>query len=137
MKYLVFGKFGQVASELDKCAKVSCLSSSDADLKKPNVALNAILKHRPSAIINAAAYTDVDGAEQNSKDAFQLNYLAVHEMATAAKILDIPLIHFSSDYVFNGKSDLDWTEDDIPDPLNNYGKSKLAGEKAIIVSNCK
>jgi dTDP-4-dehydrorhamnose reductase len=91
---------------------------------------------KPTLIINCAAYTNVDNAEINYKIAFKINAEAPRVLAEESLKLDIPLIHFSTDYVFDGTSKRAYKEDDQTNPLNNYGKTKLDGELAI-KKNCK
>lgn len=90
-----------------------------------------------AAVINAAAYTAVDRAESENELAQGINGLAPGEIARFCREIDVPMVHFSTDYVFNGNGDLPWTEDMPTDPLNFYGSSKLAGEKAVEGSGAK
>lgn len=87
---------------------------------------------RPDIIVNAAALTDVEGAERNVAHAYQLNAEGPKYLAEACQRLNVPLIHLSTDYVFSGLKNLPYTENDLPDPINVYGKSKLAGEVAVL-----
>lgn len=128
---LVFGANGQVARALDKYPETRCFGRDRVDLSVPGQAAQAIHTKAPRAIINAAAYTNVDGAEGAVDQAQRLNAEAVFEMATAAQALDIPLVHISSDYVFDGSGDRPWQVGDSPNPINAYGRSKLAGEQAV------
>lgn len=132
---LVFGRTGQVATELQRLAgpdlKVTALGRSDADLTKPGSCASAIKARPADAIINAAAYTDVDGAETEEALAMRVNGEAPGEIADAAAAAGVPLLHISTDYVFDGSKSGPWTEDDHPAPLGAYGRSKLAGEKAV------
>jgi len=89
-------------------------------------------KLQPSAVINAAAYTNVDLAETNAKEAFIVNGAGPENLSHACNKLDIPLIHISTDFVFNGKSTKKYTPQDIPDPISVYGQSKLQGEENIM-----
>jgi dTDP-4-dehydrorhamnose reductase len=91
---------------------------------------------RPQVIVNASAYTAVDRAEEQVDLAMRLNAQAPAVMAEAARALDATLIHFSTDYVFDGEKDSAYTEDDSTNPLNVYGQSKLSGEQAIIEAGC-
>lgn len=87
---------------------------------------------KPKSILNAAAYTAVDRAESEQEAANRINASAVRELAAYAFAHDIPFVHFSTDYVFDGEGELPWCENDAASPLNAYGKSKLAGEQAIV-----
>jgi dTDP-4-dehydrorhamnose reductase len=136
MHVLVFGKAGQVARELGNLAwpdswRVSCLGRDDCDLTATGAAAGAIVAHRPDIVINAAAYTAVDKAESDGAAAFALNAAAPGEMAAASAAADIPLLHISTDYVFDGKSDAPYRETDHCAPLGAYGASKLAGEITV------
>jgi dTDP-4-dehydrorhamnose reductase len=140
-KFLIFGN-GQVgnacATRLGKQAVV--VRRDDCDfLTATKADFNQIIAHhQPLAIINAAAYTAVDMAENEGRDAaFRINAEAVGMLAEAAASLDIPLVHYSTDYVFDGSGCAPWKETDAPNPQNSYGKSKLAGEQAVQKSGGK
>ena len=92
---------------------------------------------KPHVIVNAAAYTDVDRAERDVTRANLVNFHAVQVLAQEAAAMDCLLIHYSTDYVFDGSGDLPWTESDTTSPLNAYGRSKLSGERAILSSGCR
>lgn len=94
-------------------------------------------RYRPDVIINAAAYTDVAGAEKEPELAMVVNCDGVARLAELAKQHNALLVHFSTDYVFGGAGSQPWRESDRPAPLNIYGKSKLAGERAILASGCR
>ena len=131
---LVFGKTGQVASELKRLDNVVVLGRDQANLSDPRACTNAILTHAPKAVINAAAYTAVDRAEEEKALATAINGDAPTAMAKACEKLDIPLIHISTDYVFEGTGETPWTPTDATAPQNVYGLSKLAGENGIRAS---
>uniref|UniRef100_UPI004048A6AF dTDP-4-dehydrorhamnose reductase n=1 Tax=Orrella sp. TaxID=1921583 RepID=UPI004048A6AF len=95
----------------------------------------AIEVHQPCAIINAAAFTAVDRAESQESLAYDVNALAPGIMATVATSHGLPLVHYSTDYVFDGQHDGAYTENDLTGPLSVYGRSKLAGEKAVMAAN--
>ena len=95
----------------------------------------AIEVHRPCALINAAAFTAVDLAESQESLAYDINALAPGIMATVAASHGLPMVHYSTDYVFDGEHDGAYTENDLTGPLSVYGRSKLAGEKAIVAAN--
>ena len=128
---LVFGKQGQVATELALQAEVTALGRAECDLMQPGMAAQAIAKHAPDLVINAAAWTAVDKAEDEEPAALRLNAGAPGEMAEACARLGIPLAHVSTDYVFDGSGSAPWAEDAPVAPLGAYGCSKLAGEEAV------
>ena len=101
------------------------------DLSKPDSIEPVILDIKPDIIINAAAYTAVDKAEEEPDLAMTVNALAPGLLAKAARKVGAGLIHYSTDYVFDGCSEIPYKEEDPTNPLNVYGKTKLAGEKAI------
>ena len=128
---LVFGKTGQVATELQRLSGVTALGREDADLSDPAACAAAIHEHAPKAVINAAAYTAVDSAEEAEAVATLINGDAPKAMAQACAALGIPLVHISTDYVFDGVGNTPWQPDDVTEPQNAYGRSKLAGETGI------
>ncbi len=135
MTILVFGKTGQVATELKRRADVIALGRDRADLSDPEACAAAIHEHKPTVVINAAAYTAVDKAETDEDIALAVNGLAPKSMAEACNDLGIPLVHISTDYVFNGSGTRPWTPDDTPEPLGAYGRTKRAGEDYIQAAN--
>jgi dTDP-4-dehydrorhamnose reductase len=128
---LVFGNTGQVAMELQRLGDVVALGRDLADLSNPAACADAIRTHAPRAVINAAAYTAVDRAEEEEALATTINGGAPTAMARACMELGIPLIHISTDYVFAGTGDASWQPDDPTAPQNAYGRSKLVGEIGI------
>lgn len=128
---LVFGKTGQVAKELQLLGGVVALDRMMADLSNPQACKDIIIRHSPRAIINAAAYTAVDKAEEEEALATVINGDTPTAMADACRELGIPLIHISTDYVFEGSGDRPWKPTDTTTPKNAYGRSKLAGEVGI------
>jgi dTDP-4-dehydrorhamnose reductase len=106
----------------------------ECDLKTRGNARALIETVRPQAIVNAAAYTAVDRAEAEPEIARVINVDAAQEMAQGAHKQGALLVHYSTDYVFNGCHDRPWTEEDTPDPLNVYGRTKLQGEQAVLNS---
>ncbi len=131
MTVLVFGKTGQVATELAGFDDVTCLGRSDADLTDPEACAGMIEQLRPAAVINAAAYTAVDRAEEDAETAMAVNGAAPAAMAVAAAAADIPFVQISTDYVFDGSGTMPWQPDDATNPLGVYGASKLAGEQGV------
>ena len=128
---LVFGKTGQVATELQAFSGVIALGRDDAELSNPTSCAEAILKYAPKAVINAAAYTAVDKAEDEENLATVINGDAPTAMAEACAELRIPLVQISTDYVFKGTSNTPYSSEDVTEPQNAYGRSKLAGELGI------
>jgi dTDP-4-dehydrorhamnose reductase len=128
---LVFGKTGQVAIELQRLGDLVVLGRDQVDLADPAACADAIRTHAPRVVINAAAYTAVDKAEEDEALATLINGDAPTAMARACVDLGIPLIHISTDYVFEGTGDTPWQPDDPTAPQNAYGRSKLAGEIGI------
>ena len=133
---LVFGKTGQVATELQFYKDVIALGSDQVDLSVPTMCTEAIQRYKPHAVINAAAYTAVDKAESEESLANTINGYAPGAMASACAELDIPLVHISTDYVFDGSGITPWLVTDTPNPKNTYGRSKLKGEEGIRASGC-
>ena len=129
---LVFGSTGQVATELRRLApEATFLGRDKADLTDPEACAAAIRAHAPSAVINAAAWTAVDKAEEEEATATVVNGTAPGAMARTCADLGIPFVHISTDYVFEGGGTAPWSPTDPTGPLGAYGRSKLAGEQAI------
>ncbi len=145
MKMLLLGKNGQVGWELQRSlAPLGELIALDrnsvdhcGDLTNLTELSETIIKINPDIIVNAAAYTAVDRAESDSVVAKLINADAPGVMANAAEKINALLVHFSTDYVFNGAEGAPWQETDPVGPVNTYGKSKLLGERAIIDSGCR
>ena len=133
---IVFGKTGQVATELQFHKDVITIGRDQADLLNPSSCAKAIRQYKPRAVINAAAYTAVDKAESEENLANTINGDAPGAMASACADLDIPLVHISTDYLFDGSRTTPWSTIDTPNPKNAYGRSKLKGEQAIKASGC-
>lgn len=133
---LVFGKTGQVATELQDFEFVKALGREQADLSDPEACARAVKFYRPQAVTNAAAYTAVDKAESEEDLANIINGDATGAIANACSELNIPLVHISTDYVFDGTGTKPWSITDIPNPRNAYGRSKLKGEEIIKASGC-
>ncbi|MHA4975172.1 dTDP-4-dehydrorhamnose reductase [Pseudomonas extremorientalis] len=135
MKILICGQHGQVSRELQQrlqgLGELIVLGRDQLDLANAEQIRQRVRAHRPSLIINAAAHTAVDQAESEPDAAFAINAIAPGILAEEAKALGIPLIHYSTDYVFDGSKPAPYTEADTPNPLGVYGQSKLAGEQAI------
>lgn len=135
MRILLFGKNGRLGWELNRTlaplGQVIALSYPQVDLLKPESVATLLQETRPDVIINAAAYTAVDRAESEPQLAMAINGLAPGVIAEIALSQGAALIHYSTDYVFDGDKGAPYIETDIPNPLGAYGNSKLAGERAI------
>ena len=134
MRFLVFGETGQVARELARFDGVSCLGREQADLTDPGACEAMVAEADADAIINAAAYTAVDKAEDDRDTAMIVNAMAPTTMAVAAAARGIPFVHISTDYVFDGSGTAPWQPSDATGPLGVYGASKLGGEKGVIAA---
>lgn len=132
MRVLVFGKTGQVATELAaRAPEATFLDRDSADLSNPEACVAAILEARPEAVINAAAYTAVDRAEEEEDLATLINGVTPGALAVACADLGIPFVHISTDYVFAGGGERPWEPQNVTEPLGAYGRSKLVGEQAV------
>jgi len=135
MRVLVFGQTGQVATELSRLTcddiALTCLGRDRADLTAPEACAAIIAASDADVVINAAAYTAVDRAESEEDLATLINATAPGAMAQACAARSIPFLHISTDYVFDGAGTRPWQPDDPTGPLGAYGRSKLAGEKAV------
>lgn len=136
---VVTGREGQVVRSLLETAAVANLQIEAVgrphlDLTASEEAIFETIKAAtPDVIVNAAAYTQVDRAEAEADLAFAVNEEGARSVARAARRLDVPLIHLSTDYVFDGTKSAPYSEDDLPDPATVYGASKLAGEQAVLM----
>ncbi len=135
MKILLLGNTGQLGWELQRClpplGDVHGLDYPQIDLANPETLREVIRAYKPDTIVNSTAYTAVDVAESKSDLAYAINAKASAVMAEEAKALNATLIHYSTDYVFDGAKGSTYVETDATNPLNVYGASKLAGEQAI------
>ena len=135
LKILITGQHGQVSQALQQrlppLGQLIVLGREQLDLTNVDQIRQQVRAHRPGLIINAAAHTAVDQAESEPEVAFAINAIAPGILAEEAKALGAPLIHYSTDYVFDGSKPAPYTEADTPNPLGVYGQSKLAGEQAI------
>lgn len=142
MTILILGKNGQLGTALvqamDGITPIVALDrNGPGDLSKPHILSAYVREIKPKVIINAAAYTAVDKAEDEPELAFLINAHAPAALAQEAKKLDALLIHYSSDYVYAGTGEQPWSENDPTVSINTYGKSKLAGDVAIADSGCR
>ncbi|HEY9087227.1 MAG TPA: dTDP-4-dehydrorhamnose reductase [Anaerolineaceae bacterium] len=135
MRILILGKTGQLGWELlratESLGPVIALDYPEIDLSHPEMIRELIGHERPQVIINATAYTDVDGAERDAKLAMAINGYGPGFLAEEARRIKAALIHYSTDYVFDGKLGSAYTEADTPNPLGSYAQSKLAGEQWV------
>ena len=135
MPILVTGVTGQVGGALLKvlgpAGSIVAADRDQLDLAQPNRIASVLSRIGPDLIINAAAFTAVDRAEDETEMAFRVNAEAPGAIAQWAALRNVPVIHFSTDYVFDGAGSRPWREDDPANPLSIYGASKLAGEKAV------
>ncbi|MEH8120995.1 dTDP-4-dehydrorhamnose reductase [Aeromonas veronii] len=145
MNILLFGKNGQVGWELQRVlAPLGCITAVDVDstdycgdFSNPAGVADTVRLVRPDLIVNAAAHTAVEKAESEREFAKLLNATSVAAIAKEAEVLGAWLVHYSTDYVFDGCGERPWVETDATAPLNVYGQSKLAGEQAILASGCR
>jgi dTDP-4-dehydrorhamnose reductase len=139
-RILLLGNTGQLGWELDRALQplgfVVALDYPQVNMADPGSIRKVVQECRPGVIINATAYTAVDKAEREPELAEAINGTAPGVLADEARKLDAALIHYSTDYVFDGKKGEPYIEMDAPGPLNVYGKSKLAGEEAIRSVDC-
>ena len=136
MKILLLGKNGQVGWELNRTllplGEVVAVDYPEIDLIDLDSTRKLIYELKPQFVVNAAAYTDVDGAETQKAAAWKINALAPGMLAEVSADIHAALIHISTDYVFDGTAHRPLVESDEPNPINEYGRSKLAGEAAVI-----
>lgn len=141
MRILLTGRNGQVGWELERVlgglGELTATDRGSVDLSQSESVSEAVKRARPDLIVNAAAYTAVDNAESEPELAMLVNGTAPGILAEGAKRLGALLVHYSTDYVFDGAKPSPYVEEDAPNPLGEYGKSKLAGEEAIRRSGCR
>ena len=141
-KILLIGKNGQIGSILKKDLKllsnfvIKSFSKKELNLENLLSINKKLDEHKPDIIINAAAYTKVDDAETNKDSCYKINALSVKKISEWCKKNQCLLLHYSTDYIFSGKSNKPWNENSVPSPINFYGKSKLDGENFIVNSKC-
>ena len=135
MRLAVTGKNGQVVSALQALAsdelEIVALGRPELDLAQPETVLKALREVKPDVVVSAAAYTAVDKAESEQDIAFAVNRDGARAVAQAASDIGIPVIHLSTDYVFDGTKDTAYVESDPTGPTSVYGRSKLEGERAV------
>jgi dTDP-4-dehydrorhamnose reductase len=133
-RYLILGKNGMLGMDLQKVLHdrdFIALSREDFDITDENSLKEAIINAEADVVINATAYKDVGKAEEESDLADEVNGYSVGKLAKICRDFGVTLVHFSSDYVFDGKNKVGYKEEDIPNPINAYGRSKLLGEQLI------
>ena len=135
-KILVVGAKGMLGSDLMRVFSpdffVTGVDIEDIDIVNWDDVYSCLQKNRPDVVINAAAFTDVEGAEDKKEYAYNINVLGVENLATASTLLGIRLVHISTDYIFDGKKKTPYKEEDGPDPINAYGETKWLGDKALL-----
>ncbi len=140
MKILLFGKHGQLGWELNRAlqafGEIIVLDIEEADFSEPESLRKIVQDEKPDIICNAVAYTAVDKAEQDEALALKINGVAPGVLADEALKIGALLVHYSTDYVFDGSKAEPYVETDKPNPINVYGRTKLAGELAVQASGC-
>jgi len=138
LKVLLTGRNGQVGSELEKVLQPALATDRAAlDLADADAIRRLVREHKPDVIVNAGAYTAVDKAEDEPDLAMAVNGQAPGVLAEEAKRLGALLVHYSTDYIFDGAKRSPYVEDDAPNPLGVYGRTKLEGEARIRASGCR
>lgn len=136
MKILITGSNGMLGHDLIEALKdnheLVLTTSRTLDITDKEQVFDFISQNKPDIVINSAAYTDVDGCEENQDLAYSVNGEGVKNLALACREADSALLHISTDYIFNGENTRPWVEDDEIGPISVYGKSKLKGEQAIL-----
>ena len=139
MKILVTGRNGQVAQSMlhstQEDIEIVALGRPELDITDKTSIAKAVQVYKPDIVVNAAAYTAVDKAETEIQEAFSVNRDGARNVAEIARDNGLPIIHISTDYVFNGQNENGYKEDDAPGPLNVYGLSKLEGEWGVMEAN--
>ena len=136
MKILITGSNGMLGHDLIEVLnnnhELILTTSKSLDITDKDHVISFIQENNPDIVINSAAYTDVDGCEENQETAFSVNGDGVKNIALGCSEINCPLVHISTDYIFNGENTVPWLEDDEIGPINVYGKSKLKGEEEIL-----
>jgi dTDP-4-dehydrorhamnose reductase len=140
-RILLIGRSGQLGWELNRSlatlGELTALDYPEIDFQNVTSIRDCVRELHPTIIVNAAAYTDVDKAESERDKTRQINAFAPAVLAEEARKLDALLVHYSTDYVFDGKKGSPYVEEDKPNPLNYYGESKLEGENLVRYSGCE
>ena len=140
-RVLLLGAHGMLGRELDAQApnsvSVRSVDLEELDITRRDAVADALELHRPDVVVNAAAYTRVDDAEREFEEAMRVNGTAVAALGEECKARDIRVVHFGTDYVFDGRGDRPYTEDSPTSPVNRYGESKLEGERRLLASGAR
>ena len=136
-RYLVTGSSGQLGQEFtryggDSTIVIDAPSESELNICSPEAITKAMGTYRPDVVINCAAYTNVEQAEKTPDVAFEVNFKAVQYLSEACQLHGALLVHYGTDYVFDGTKESLYVEEDTPNPINEYGRSKLAGEQYLL-----
>lgn len=135
MKILLLGHEGMLGKDLHRLLsmgyEVTGRDVGDFDIASLDQCIDLIKSIQPNVVINAAAYTNVDGCESNERQCMAVNAQGVGNLVASCQDLNLKIVHFSTDYIFDGTKREPYLEGDIPSPLNAYGRSKLGGEKAL------
>lgn len=142
LNILITGANGQLGNALRRLGEVSpnnyiCTDVAELDITDAGAVMQTITQNKVDVIVNCAAYTNVEKAEEDETTADLLNHLAAGNLAAAAGATGATLIHVSTDYVFDGTAHVPYTEEQPASPLGAYGRTKLAGEQAVIASGCR
>jgi len=137
VKILITGKNGQLASEFQRALEnynyqIAAFDKETLNISDPDVVTGVVSQYNPDIILNCAAYNLVDEAEKEFDTAYKVNAFGIKNLASACKKHNTLLVHYSTDYIFDGTKEDFYMEDDKPNPINNYGKSKLSGENFLI-----
>jgi dTDP-4-dehydrorhamnose reductase len=139
MRVLVFGNAGQLGRDLTKVfaadAHVTGYDLPQVSIADPRAVHDCIVRDKPGIVINAAAYTNVEGAEDHADEAFTINEGGARIVAEASRAAGLPIVHISTDFVYDGRKRTPYEPADAPNPLSVYGKSKLAGDEAVREAN--
>ena len=139
MRVLIFGNAGQLGRDLTKVfsadAHVTGYDLPAVSIAGPGAVHECVVRDKPDLVINAGAYTNVDAAEDNSAEAFRINEGGARIVAEATRAAGLPLVHYSTDFVYDGRKSTPYEPTDTPNPLSVYGKSKLAGDEAVRAAN--
>jgi dTDP-4-dehydrorhamnose reductase len=136
MKLLITGSNGQLGQDLQKACRIRRVDFCAGDVEEFDITdlelmREVVRREKPTAVVNCAAYNQVDQAETDFEAARRINALGPQNLAIAAEETGVPIMHFSTDFVFDGAKGAPYTVDDRPNPINRYGESKLQGEQAV------
>ena len=137
MRVFITGSKGQLGTAFVKYFAANgyeylAVDADKLDISDPDATADAVMAYRPGLVINCAAYNQVDLAEADDRTAVAVNGVGARNLAQAVRRLEASMVHYSTDYVFDGGKNVPYTEKDQPNPVNNYGRSKLLGEKYVI-----